>query len=154
MGVVVGAVLLLGGALLVWSGVRARRACARVAAWPPTRGRIVHREVAPSTRTTGTGPPGTRFEALVRYTYEVAGAAHEGDRIYAEGWVTGTRAERQRFLDGLPEEVTVRHDPSDPARSCLLTPPVGVAWVMLIVGALLLVVGAGALLAAFGGRGA
>ena len=153
MGAIVGAILLLAGGFFVWSGVRARRSRARVATWPQVRGRIVHREVAPSTRTKGTGPPGTRFEALVRYTYEVAGATYTGDRIFAEGWTTGTRADRQRFLDGLPDEVTVRHDPADPAQSCLLPPPPGVVWVMLILGAVLALVGALKVLATLvGGR--
>ena len=153
MGVAGGAILVLVGALLVWSGARAWRTRARVAAWRQVPGRIVHREVAPSARTKGTGPPGTRFEALVTYTYEVAGTAYEGDRIYAAGWVTGTRPDRQRFLDRLPDEVTVRHDPDAPAQSCLLVPPAGIVWVMLLLG--VLVLGAGVLVACLAlGRGA
>jgi len=124
---VIGAAALLGGILLLVKG-------ARVRGWPVAPGRITERGVGPST-TTGASRPGRYFEPRVRYDYRVDGASYTGTRISP---VTAAYGEQQakRVADKLPDAVSVRYNPRDPAEAYLRAPSRGLAVLALLVGLL------------------
>ena len=124
---VIGAAALLGGILLLVKG-------ARVRGWPVAPGRITERGVGPST-TTGASRPGRYFEPRVRYDYRVEGTSYTGTRISP---VTAAYGEQQakRVADKLPDAVSVRYNPRDPAEAYLRAPSRGLAVLALLVGLL------------------
>src|SRR5437868_8721732 len=124
---VIGAAALLGGVVLLVKG-------ARVRGWPVAPGRITERGVGPST-TTGASRPGRYFEPRVRYDYRVEGTSYTGTRISP---VTAAYGEQQakRVADKLPDAVSVRYNPRDPAEAYLRAPSRGLAVLALLVGLL------------------
>ena len=124
---VIGAAALLGGVVLLVKG-------ARVRGWPVAPGRITERGVGPST-TTGASRPGRYFEPRVRYDYRVEGTSYTGTRISP---VTAAYGEQQarRVADKLPDAVSVRYNPRDPAEAYLRAPSRGLALLALLVGLL------------------
>ena len=84
--------------------------------WPTTRGRITHCEVKESKDSKTTA-----YEAVVKYSYKVAGVAYEGDRIAYGYSASCLRSAHQEIADRLTgvKTVLVRYDPKDVSRSVL-----------------------------------
>jgi len=117
-GLVVGSVLAaVGFAVAFWLGKPVRDQAAASAAWPSTEGRITRSRLDRSHR-----GGSTSVTADIGYEYAVAGAAHEGFRVwigddYSSSPGREFRAAVGRYPDGA--RVTVFYDPADPAESVL-----------------------------------
>ncbi len=98
--------------------------------WPSVTGKILERKVdlSPDGRAGKTSVSAFRYEALVKYSYQVEGREYSNDKIYPLGWVTASRKNREKFLGTLPDQIPVRYNPADPQDSCLLAPPLGSAF--------------------------
>lgn len=139
--VIAGIVCLAIGAVGVWAGLGGLRARAALRMWPSVRGRVIERGA--------TGYMRHRYEAFVRYAYEVGGQEFFSDRIYPKRmgprWFT-TRDDAQRRANAFAENTVEAHyNPSDPAEAYLALRSarqmrwmVGIAAVPLAAGVLLL----------------
>ena len=105
----IGFVILAIGLYSLWMSCLARN-------WPTTEGRITQCEVKES-RDSST----TDFEAIVKYSYVVAGSTYEGDRIAFGYSASSLRSAHQEIADRLTgvKTVLVRYDPKDASRSVL-----------------------------------
>jgi hypothetical protein len=133
---VIGGVAALGGIVLLVKS-------ARVRGWPVVPGRITERGVGAST-TTGASRPGRYFEPRVRYTYSVEGTPYTGTRLSPVTAAYG-EAQAKRVADKLPDAVTVRYNPRDPADAYLKPASLGLAVLALLVGVVCVAGGALAL---------
>lgn len=113
------------GAMGLWYGVSLHRLRRRVLSWPRAPGTVIHRDVAQSTRAGKTSVAAFRYEAFVRYRYQVNGSTYTGDKLYLVGWATGSYKNRKHFLDKIPDEVSVYYNPQNPADACLFPHDLG-----------------------------
>lgn len=141
------AVLLLTlGVFTTGMGIRVASLRRRLLAWPTVPGRMLEKAVGPS-QGPAPGPPAWNFEATVRYEYDVDGKTFVGTQLHL-GRFVHTRENAERVLASIPEPPLVRYDPAAPGTAYLLPPPAGWSWLLLVLGPLLLLGGAAALLVA------
>lgn len=102
--------------------------------WPQVVGRIISNDIEVSR-----GDSRHRHAPRVRYSYTVAGRAYEGDGIYLDAEVYGSRSYAEKIVARYPvgSLVTIRHDPTDPSTAALDL-SLGLTWVLPIIGALCL----------------
>ena len=135
--IVLGAFLLVGALTL---GVKSYR----VRGFPRTTGRVVEREIGPST--SAQSNTGKVVEPRVRYTYQVNGKEYSGSKIGLD-----TRAydpaSAKRVLAAIPDEVEVHYNPTNPEEAYLEPSSLGLAIVFLLFGAGAFIGGALSLLA-------
>lgn len=117
-GLIVGSILAAAGfAVTFWLGKPIRDQAAASAAWPSTEGRITRSRLERSHR-----DGSTSVTADVGYEYAVAGATHEGFRVWiGDGYSASPGREFRAAVGRYPEgaRVTVFYDPADPAESVL-----------------------------------
>jgi hypothetical protein len=142
---IVGAFLLVAVGLL-GCGLWLRAQGERTRSWPQVEGRITELRVVREPRTTITA--GARERAPlhfphVRYTYRVGEQTHLGRRLRMGELATSSeshaRARLERYQLGAP--VPVFHDPRDPAASVLEHASSPLAWVLILAGVALLLLG-------------
>lgn len=113
--------LLIGGACLYWA-LDTRATIRASAGWPTASGVVVSSRVKPdSTRIRG-GGYNRRYDADVRYAYEVAGRRYESSTfVFGTPRSFPDSGAALAEVGAYPPGRTVRvyHDPRDPARSCL-----------------------------------
>ncbi|WP_406693858.1 DUF3592 domain-containing protein [Singulisphaera sp. Ch08] len=87
--------------------------------WPTARGTMI--ELAMKRHQPGT-ERGNFYRVTARYTYAVEGKRYEGTRIAFGYMMSGDRDEHAGIYRRLKasREVSVRYDPSNPTRSCLI----------------------------------
>ncbi len=134
---VVPIVMLVLGAFAVLAGSRIARVNRRVGGWPTAPGHVVGREVVPTEQATGTGPA-ARWEAAVRYEYEVEGKKYVGDRLYPSHHLL-SKEKAEKFLDQVPDRVSVRFDPEVPDQCYLYTDSAVWAGVAIVSGLCMIV---------------
>ncbi len=139
-------ILLLGlGIALTAGGIYMLVTHHQMAGWPTTPGEVIERSLE------NVGPKSEslreRYKARVRYRFTVNGQTYTGDRIQPAD-VVGTKADTQKLLDQLSDQVTVHYNPSNPGEAYLMPLSVWWAWLALAAGLVLLLVAAGKLLLA------
>jgi hypothetical protein len=141
-----GAPLLVVGAIMVVFGIVLALGNRRVLRWPTTAGRILSRGVAAVRQRSTPGKRATvRYQAAVTYTYTVDQREYTGQRVHPRRQL-GSSGAAQALVDGLADPVPVRYNPEDPAEAVLLPNPAWVQVVLLVVGGLCLLLSLGSLL--------
>ena len=140
VGLIVGSFLAaVGFAVTCWLGKPIRDQAAASVAGPSTEGRIIRSRLDRSHR-----DGSTSLTADIGYEYAVAGATHEGCRVWiGDDYSSSPGREFRAAVDRYPEgaRVTVFYDPADPAES-VLEP--GATWsgsIVFLVGLGLLALG-------------
>jgi hypothetical protein len=136
--VVPGVIAIGVGACALWALKGTREARAELRDWPTVEGEITDRALERR-------PAAGRSAAYVprfRYRYAVGGVEHRGDTRdlqWSSGW---SKRVAERKLHAVPDEVPVRYDPADPARSALEPPGKGDNWFWGAFGVVFLALGA------------
>ncbi|MEW4455147.1 DUF3592 domain-containing protein [Bremerella sp. JC817] len=137
--VLIGVAILSYGMIDVVQGYSAEK-------WPTAKGDIVDARL----RSFASGKGGTRFEAKVKYTYQVNGANYEGERIGFGYGVTDSQELPQKIVNKLKsgKQVEVRYNPKRPEDSALI-PGVfsgvrfnilaGILWIVFSLGGAILI---------------
>ena len=110
-----GAGLIAVGAAFFHHHRKTQRELAASQLWHSVKGRV---ETSSVHQTPGSKP---RYEARIRYRYQVDGRDHSGERITLGGEVRGARTRAEKWCEKYPEgrEVDVFYDPASPDASCL-----------------------------------
>ena len=104
------------GFLILGIGLYSLRMSYLAKGWPTTNGRVTRCEVEASSDSKT-----TTYEAVVKYSYVVAGTTYEGDRIAFGYSGSSLRSAHQEIADRLTgvRTVLVRYDPKHVSRSVL-----------------------------------
>ncbi|MCE9623967.1 MAG: DUF3592 domain-containing protein [Deltaproteobacteria bacterium] len=134
------------GILGIYYGFISQRSRRKVLDWPQAKGKVLHRELLQSRSTKG----GYIYSPHVQYIYHVAGTQFTGNRIYRMGaGGSSSQKNQQAFLDQIPEDVWVRHDPQNPSEACLFPERSGIIAMIYAVGTIFLFLGIGWLIKSF-----
>ena len=96
--------------------------------WPTVQGHILER---------GVGEPmgsGRAYLPYARYVYSVGDVDYTNDQVYLIRGTGGLADSMYRLVDGLPDPVPVHYDPAQPARSYLLSQPMGTLRIAAVFG--------------------
>jgi hypothetical protein len=141
----------LGIVALLWGLSVRSRANTLVAAagqWPTAPGTMIAAEVLKG----GTSRNPT-YTPAVRYEYEVGGRKYVGDRLRPGYLTVGWRGTAERMIQPYPvgAAVAVRYDPDDPGSSLLELQTSSSPMVAVVLGAVLILMGGGIVVAAMAG---
>ncbi len=100
-------------------------------AWPTVKGKMESTQVE-SYRTGSSRSKKTRYRAVLRFSYSVAGTTHQGEQSF-DGFTTHASA-KQRVADWSAGPLTVYVDPGDPGNVALTPGAEGGAWVLIAFG--------------------
>jgi hypothetical protein len=103
------------GLACLFGGYRLHRHRSEFPKWPTVQGRIARKEV----RLSGEMSPPFSYAPDVVYVYEVDGKTYFGKEIWWGGEVAWKLDYTKRFLESLPDVVTVHYNPKNPAEACL-----------------------------------
>jgi hypothetical protein len=115
-------VFALGGAYLVYLGIKNMRKAQASQSWPSTSGQVTGVDVGESRSTDSDGHHHTSYYPIVRYTYVVNGQSFSGDKLAfgprtASGRYAKAQAVASRYAVGAP--VTVYYNPENPEDAVL-----------------------------------
>jgi uncharacterized protein DUF3592 len=123
----------IGGALLLYFGLRNLLWARESTSWPTAKGTIVSSDVHEDREwDNNTGRERKSYGAQVHYTYVVDGKTIEGTRVAFGDYASENSEHAQGIVDRYPrgKDVTVYYQPEDPSEGLLEPGLLAQAWVL------------------------
>lgn len=134
-------ILSVVGLFSIGSALRSKRLANTSQTWQGTQGRVIASEIKKSTSNDRDYGQSTSYEAIVRYTYSVAGKEYTGERV-SFGVKNSSEKLASETVAHYPvnTSVTVFYDPRKPQQA-VLDQASSSGWLQIVIGIALFVVG-------------
>lgn len=127
-----------------WYGIKLIKLYLRVKKWDRVNATVTQRSVVERKQTSASR---AGFKPSIDYSYTYNSKTYTGNKIFLVELIKGERGflqqAAQKFLDKIPNEITIHVDPQNPEEAVLFCEGIGLYVFVLIMGVMSLLIGIG-----------